>query len=220
MRELLFEGIAFGISTAAFLYGLFKIYIPKTPFYFKMIVSAVGCYALEELWEIVNVICGIGNSIFSIRLIGIFGCFCTFLAANAKGLNKVLDEGTKKSRPARIIAFAAPLAGLAAVGVYSFLSAGEKTVLHILIAFIVILPAIIDSYFELKYLLLPNDEMSFIKYIRPINVLVILEYIISFSYFFVTDKNTGLITDVISALIMAILVFASERGAAKWKTLI
>lgn len=220
MRVLLFEGIAFGISIAAFLYGLFRIYIPKSPFYFKMIFGAVGCYALEELWEIVNVICGIGNSIFSIRLIGIFGCFCTFLAANSKGLNKVLDEGTQKNRPARIIALAAPLAGLAAVGVYAFLSAGEKTVLHIAIAFIVILPAIIDSYFELKYLMLPNDEMGFIKYIRPINVLIILEYIISVSYFFVTDEKTGLITDVISAVIMAILVFASERGAAKWKTLI
>lgn len=220
MRVLLFEGIAFGISTAAFLYGLFKIYIPKSPYYFKMIISAAGCYALEELWEIVNVICGIGNSTFSVRLIGIFGCFCTFLAANAKGLNKVLDEGTEKSRPARIIALAAPLAGLTAFGVYAFLSAGERTVLHIAIAFIVFLPTIIDSYFELKYLLLPEDEMEFIKYIRPINVLIIIEYLISISYFFMNNINIGLTMDVISAVIMAALVIVTVRGAAKWKTLI
>lgn len=220
MRILLFESIAFCISTTAFLYGMFKIYKPKSPFYFKMIVSAVGCYALEELWTIVDVICGLENDMFSVRLIGIFGCFCTFLTANAKGIDRVIDEKNKKNRLARIISFVAPITGLTVFAFYAFSAVNEKTVSHIATVFIVVIPAIIDSYFELKYLLLPNDKIGFIKFIRPISTLILLEYIVSFSYLFIQSVNAGLICDVISAVVTALLVLAVRKGAVKWKTLI
>lgn len=215
--QILFETIAFCISIVAFIYGVLKIFATKAPFYFKMIICAVGCYSLEELWVIVNTFCKVENGTFSVRLIGIFGCFCTFLASNAMGFNKIVDDGNSKNKFARAFSFLAPALLLAVFCVYAIMI---KSAIYIIIPFVVILPAIIDSYYELKYLILPNDEMGFVKYIRPISVLILLEYAISISYLLLESEIIMLIMDVASAIVMALLVLASRRGAIKWKTLI
>lgn len=220
MQELLFEGIAFGISIIAFMYGLLKVYTQKAPFYFKMIISAVGCYALEELWVIVDAICGIYSGFLSVRLIGVFGCFCTFLTANARGIDKIIDDGVGKNKPAKMIALVAPAAFVAVFCIYTAMAIKDLSKPYIIIPFIMFLPLMMDSYFELKLLLIPNDDLKLVKAIRPISALILFEYIISFSYLFIQNEYFKLCADVLSAVVMAVIVLLSEKGAKKWKTLI
>lgn len=220
MQELLFEGIAFGISIIAFIYGLLKVYTQKAPFYFKMIISAVGCYALEELWVIVDAVCNIESNFLSVRLIGVFGCFCTFLTANGKGIDKIVDDGVKKNKPAKMIAFIAPVAFVALFCLYTIMAIKSVTISYIIIPFIMFLPLILDSYYELKYLIIPNDDLELVKAIRPIAALILFEYIISFSYLFIQSEIFELCADVLSAIVMAVIVILSEKGAKRWKTLI
>lgn len=221
MSILLFEGIAFGISIIAFIYSVIKLYLPKTtPLYFKMISSAVGCYALEELWVIVNAICGSENSTFSVRLIGVFGCFCTFLTANIRGIDKVVDDGVGKNKTARAIAIVAPILFLIVFGVYSYFAIGVKSISYITIPFIVFVPAIIDSYFELKHLIMPLDDLKLVKDIRPIAIFVLVEYFVSASYLFLNEVNLEMCMDIFSAVVMALIIMFSVRGAKRWKTLI
>lgn len=219
MQILLFEGIAFFISVIAFIYGIFRIYIPKSPLYFNMIVSAVGCYVLEELWVIVNAMVGVENDVFSVRLIGVFGCFCTFLTANSKFLNITVDDSTRKFKLTDVLALIAPITFLSVFILYVALTFNEKFFLYIIISFVVVLPLIIDSYFEFKYIVTSSKEIQHLEYIKPINYMILMEYVLSFVYFFVESQNILLVLDVVYAVIMALLVFASRKGAVKWKTL-
>lgn len=212
MNALLIESIAFAISIIAFLYGIIKINKISAPLYFKLIINAVGCYALEELWAIVNAICDFENDIFSVRLIGIFGCFCTFLTAS---VTKIIKEDNKNNK----LAFIAPLIVITLFLIYIVSTIKEKTILHILISFTILVPLIIDSYYELKYILTKDDKEGYLKCIKPINILILIEYTITLSYLFIKTVNIELILDISSAVIMLLIVLTSIKGANKWKTL-
>lgn len=213
MSILLFENIASGISIIAFLYGVIKVFIPNVPIYYKMIISAVGCYVLEELWVIVNAFCGVENDTFSIRLIGIIGCYCTFLTANSRALTNLLGKDVLNNRKSKYLALIAP----AAIFALSFAAILKVDKSKAVIMILVFLPLIVDSYYELKCLLTPMDDKGLLKQIKIINALVLIEYAISMSYTFVQELNVLLVMDVISAIGMALIVLASRKGAIKWK---
>lgn len=213
MSILLFESIAFGISIIAFLYGVIKVFIPNVPIYYKMIISAVGCYVLEELWVIVNALCGVENDTFSIRLIGIIGCYCTFLTANSRALTNLLGKDVLNNRKSKYLALIAP----AAIFALSFAAILKVDKSKAVIMILVFLPLIVDSYYELKCLLTPMDDKGLLKQIKIINALVLIEYAISMSYTFVQELNVLLVMDVISAIGMALIVLTSRKGAIKWK---
>lgn len=218
MNFVLYEGIAFGITLISTLYGIFTILKTNAPFYFKMIVNAVGCYTLEELWVIVNSICGVEVDIrLSIRLIGIFACFCAFLSANLKCFEEIVKTGSKKV-VANKIGFVAPILLFLLFFIYEFL-VFKKSFSYIIIPFIVIIPAIVDSYYELKHLFLANDDFGLMKYIRPISAFVLIEYAITFAYLYIESINIKMILDIASALVMATLIILTKKGANKWKTL-
>lgn len=220
MQNLIFEGVAFGISSIAFVYGLMRVYTQKAPFYFKMIISAVGCFALEKLWVIVDAVCGMESGFISVRLIGVFGCFCTFLTANYKGIDKIVDDGIVKNKTARILGLIAPIVFLSVFCVYVMLEKNDLTPSYIIIPFIMYLPLILDSYYELKLLFIPMDDLKLLKAIRPVSALILFEYIISFSYLFIQKEILQLSAEVLSAVVMTAIVIFSEKGAKKWKTLI
>ncbi len=217
MPVLLFESIAFGISLIAFIYGFFTVYLSNSPMYFKLMVSAVGCYTLEELWVIVNAICGVENDTFSIRLIGIIGCYCTFLTASSRGLTNLLGKDAVNKKAPKYAALIAPLI-VALIFAFGLSKAQiHQGLFFIAILMLVFLPMVLDSYFELRSLLLPMDEKKMLKSIKLLNILVLIQYVISLSYMLITGMNTLLVMDVVSAVGMALIVIVSRKGALIWK---
>lgn len=213
MNALLIENIAFIISISAFIYGLIKISKLNVPLYYKLIVNATGCYALEELWSIVNAYCGFESGFISIRLIGIFGCFCTFLTASINELNEFSKNNKIKNK--KYFLFLLPIIILFVYFYYVYKTYDFKLNFHIIISFIVLIPLIIDSYFELKNILI-NKNMN----LRMINILILLEYIITLSYLFIQVTNVKLVLDIISSLIIALIIYICNKGVIEWKTLI
>lgn len=212
MKPLIVEMLAFIISIVGFIYGVFKVSKLNSPLYFKLIVNAVGCYALEELWAIINALCGFENGFISIRLIGIFGCYCTLLTANVNGLSKLADKRVN------IISLLAPLICIGTYLVYIITNFRLTSITDNIISLTVILPLIIDSYFEIRNLLIKSNK--YIKCIRLISLLIIIEYMISLSYFFIQVTSIRLILDIASALVMTLLVIECEKGVIKWETVI
>lgn len=210
MNALLIENIAFIISILAFIYGLVNISKKDVPLYYKLIVNAIGCYALEELWSIINAYCGFENGFISIRLIGIFGCFCTFLTASINGLNNANKE---KNNSNKYLSFIAPIITIILFVMYSYKLYDLEINSHIVISFIVLIPLIIDSYFELKGILSNKNN-----YLKMINILVLFEYAITLSYLFIISTNVKLILDIISAIVMALIIYVCNKGVIKWKT--
>ena len=108
MIDNIFEVISALITFLAFLFGAMRLLGKDRPSYFKFYVCAVGCYALEEVWVLVNTFFGQNENMISIRLVALFGCLCFFLTASAKYLDGMVDSGQKENRTARIVALVMP----------------------------------------------------------------------------------------------------------------
>lgn len=213
------EDIAFYSVLLSFIYGIITVCLKQYPLYFKLIIGAIGCYTIEELWVNVNAFCGYENSIFSVRLLGIVACFATFLTANTKAFSKIIDSKNDSKSYKNFVALIAPLTLLTLLIIFISIVMKSETTLQIVVQIIVILPAIVDSYFEFRCLIASNDEKGILKCIKPINALALAEYLITVLYVIAISLYSRLALDIISAIVMALIVLASKKGAIKWKTL-
>lgn len=209
--------MAFFITIVAFFYGLFKVCLKKSNEYFRIIVIAVGCYVLEETWVVINTICNIQNGLFTVRLIGIIGCFCAFLTANSNLSKDKQYDISKETKMTKYGALLAPLVFVLLFIIYFIRSINVVPFYQIVVAFIVLCPLMFDSYFDLKYLLIKDNKNNLINSIKPINFLILIEYICSLLYVFFTKRSLLLSLDIISGVIMVFIVILSVKGAKKWE---
>lgn len=191
--------------------------------YFQLFVCAAGCYMLEELWVIVNSLLGSGNrdGLVTVRLFGFFGCLCFMLSANANEFDKVVDEGN--GGKARTLAFIAPAVLLMIYALYAFLPINSGSILNTVIGFVSIAPALFAAYFSLKHLLLPKDEMGFLKTVKGIDILALVFYTANYIYPLIDLCFSGTVMslyDLFLAVLLLGMIVLCGKGAAKWKTLI
>ena len=215
------ELIAFGISAAALGYGIFHLSQKDTPKFFRLYVCAAGCYVLEELWVIVNSLLGNGaeDGLVTVRLLGIFGCLCFMLSANAHEFDRIVDDGNNR-RP-KLLAFAAPAVLLICYVLFVLSPANTEPKAAVILGFFSISPALFASYFNLKHLLLPNDAMGFLKSTRWINCFALICYAANFLYPLLNLYCPPVfmsIYDLLLALIMSAIMILCRKGALKWKT--
>lgn len=217
------ELLAFAVSVIAFVYGAFFLFRKETPKFFQLYVCAAGCYMLEELWVIVNSLLGNGSQygLVTVRLFGFFGCLCFMLSANANEFDKVVDEGT--DRKARAWAFIAPAALLVLVALFVFSPVNPMTAPAVVVGLLGISPALFASYFSMKHLLLPPDEMGFLKAAKGIDIAALVFYAANYVYplLYLRFSNAALsIYDMLLAVILFVMIVLCRKGAVKWKTLI
>lgn len=217
------ESLAFIVSVTAFGYGAFRLFRKDTPKYFQYYVWAAGCYMLEEMWVIVNSLLGNGSQdgLVTVRLFGFFGCLCFMLSANVNEFDRVVDEG--KRLKARLLALLAPAVLLAVYALYARFQIGALTPLTLVLGFLSISPALFAAFFSLKHLLLPADEMGFLKAVRGIDILALVFYAANYAYPLI-NLYTGRTFMSVYDLILAVLLFGisvmCRKGALRWKTLI
>lgn len=217
-----FEIISFLISLFGFIYGTLNLIKKESPRYFHLITYASGCYTLEELWVIVNLLFGYGklDGLITVRLFGLFGCFCFLLSANANEFDRIVDDNTV-SKKHILISFTAPLFLVILYAIYAFLYYDIDTILNAIIGFIVFSPAFIASYYNLKHLIIPVDEMEYLNRTKPINICALIYYLVNIIYIFIYDyvsSNIHSVLDISVSLIMTIIVIISVKEAKKWKT--
>ena len=217
------ELLAFAVSAAAFGYGAFRLFRKGIPKLFRLYVCAAGCYMLEELWVIVNSLLGNGSQdgLVTVRLFGFFGCLCFMLSANANEFDRTVDEGN--SRKAKLLAILAPIGLLLLYAVYAFSPLNTRPMIVTGIGFLSVLPALPASYFSLKHLLLPEDEMGFLRATRGIDAAALVFYAANYLYpsaDLYCPKTVMSVYDLILAGMLFGVMAACGKGADKWKTLI
>lgn len=223
MNTVPFETAAFFISLIALIYGIRGVIKYEMPMYFRLPVAAVGCYVLEELWVIVNTIFGNYGSFITVRLFGVFGFFCFLLCANTGGIDKVLDEDCKRNKKARIAALAAPVLLLVLFSILTVNKYKSDGIAHILLSYLVMAPAFPSSYYNLKHLLIENDEAGFLKCVRGCDAVCLIIYFFNLIYLINYPENLLFISytaDIIMALLILALTVFSIKGGKKWKAML
>ena len=207
------------IAVFAFGRGAGKLFKKGVPLYWQLYVCAAGCFALRQLSETVNSLCGLRGNI-SVGMLGIFGCNFFLLSANYGTLDKVVDDGGAENKPARLYALAAPVI-MAALTVPVFFAWRKSDAVCGALWLLVLLPVLPASYFNMKHLLMPLDAFELLRATRGCNLLSLGFYLLSALYaVFRALANTAAagVTSVVLSVSMLLLVSAAIRGAKKWKT--
>ena len=129
----------------------------------------------------------------------------------------IVDDGSRKLRPARYVALLAPLGAI-----LLYLPNGLMEDLPIetkIAASLVWIPAVFSLYYNLKHAIIPDLDFGFIKAIKPYNILAVclgfaeLLCLTAWDYLY----NAQLvITSVIFAVLCVALIIAAKKGAERW----
>lgn len=209
MKINIYEITSFVIALSAFIIGFNVLINKKSNIYDQLIVYASGSYLLEEFWVIVNILFGKVESLFSVRLISIFGCFLFLLSysikTNTLGLGNAYEKSNLKDY--KFISLIVPIIIFAGYWLINLKFNYE----HSIIGTIIVLPLIVSTYFNLRYILSKNAN----KYIKYISALLIVIATINIIYFipFVTSSKLGSgIIDISMAVIILLINVLNKRG--------
>lgn len=219
MQAIILNLITFLISGGAFLYGIVRFYRKTTPMYFRLLVWAVGCYALKSLWGEINLLCGNQEPV-NISVVGVIGCCWFLLSANLGTLDSIVDEHGASGRPARLIALAAPSVMLLDLLWAGYSCRGSVPVGSLILTGIGFLPVLPASYFCLKHLLLPVDTFGFLRATRLCNLFGLLICVGSYAIVLLSlqgEASRLTVISLVQALLLVGLVYACERGRRLWK---
>lgn len=207
------------IAVFAFGAGAAKLFKKGTPLYWQLYICAAGCFALRQLSETVNFLCGIQGHI-GVGMLGVFGCNFFLLSANYGTLDKVVDDGGADTESARGSALAASIV-LTALSALVLLTWRKKDLVCGVLWFLMLLPVLPASYFNMKHLLMPLDPFELLRAAKPCNHAALCFYLLSALYSVLCGLGftaAAGVTSVLLSVSMLFLVIASIRGAKKWKT--
>ena len=217
MLDIIYGVASFVLAAAAFWLGAVKLFGTRRPLYMKLLVCAAGCFMLEQQLLLINLWCG-RRELFSIGMLGILGCNCFLLSANYGTLDKIVDDGSKKNRPAKILAIIAPaVVAIACCNVFYVWR--SKDLLCAVMWMLMLLPAIPASYLNLKHILLPMDDLGLLKATRLCNFSALVLYIVMAAFAACSASDSSSLVGILSCL-MSLSVFgisvSAIRGAKKW----
>ncbi len=216
--DLIYGIISFAIATAAFWLGAIKLFAKNNPFYMKLLACASGCFMLEQQLLLINLWCDV-HEVFSIGMLGILGCNYFLLSANYGTLDRIVDDGSRENRPARILANIAPII-IAGLCVNAFLLWKDKDIICAVFWMLMLLPAIPSAYFNLKHILLPADASGFLRATKNCNISALILYVVMTAFVACSAVDNSRLTGILS-LLMSLAVFgitiSAIRGAKKWR---
>ena len=202
----------------SFIFGLCNFFKRGKPLFLQSITMAMGCHSLGSIYHLCytltneTVIDG-----FTPAYLGRIGFFLFFIAASYGQMDRIVDDGSEKLRPARYIALIAPLGAILLYlpnGLMEDLPLATK-----LSVMLVWIPAIFSLYYNLKHAIIPDLDFGFVKAIKPYNVVAVLLgfaellCLTAWDYLYPTQI---LITSVIFAVVCVALMLVAKKGAEKW----
>ena len=211
---LYFEIAAEIVLLFAFFFGAVKLWRKGKPLYFQIIIAAVGCYALYQLFVIVVTFCNFAETYFNDGFFGILGCYWLLFSANYGAVEKIFDKPKTKYTVISIIAGVLMMALSAVVGI---LYIGEVRVTFFIFIMQQI-PACFVVYFNIKHLFTPVDELGLIKGIRLTDIFS-MAFCITCILDIATRIDSGIISgiaDLVLAFVAAALALSAVKGAEKW----
>ena len=216
MQNVIFGLASFFLAAFAFGFGAAKLFRKRKPMYLQLLVCAAGCFAIEQLSYVVNLWCNVTAAV-SIGMIGIFGCNFFLLSANLGTLDRIVDDG-KGSGKARAGAVCA-LVVTAALAMATFFAWKNRDMFCAVMWFVMLIPALPASFFNLKHILLPMDPFALLRATKPCNIAALVFYILTAVYGISLATMEGTVSGILSVLMslsVLALVLCAVKGARQW----
>ena len=200
------------------IYGLKHFFKKGKPLCLQSITMAMASHALGSIYHLCQTLTS--ETIvdgFTPAYLGRIGFFLFILTASYGQLDRIVDDGSKKMRRARLLALIAPL--LASLlylpnALYDEVPTGTKIVYAL-----VWIPASFAVYFNLKHAIIPDFDFGFIKAIKPYNVVVL---ILSFSELLCLtawDYYYPILMAITAIIFVVLCIYAmilARKGVEKW----
>ena len=199
-------------------YGLKHFFKKGKPLFLQSLTMAMASHTLGSIYHLCQTLTSdIVVEGFTPAYLGRIGFFLFLITASYGQLDRIVDDGSPKMRPAKAIALLASLAVILLfipnAKVYD-----TPTITKVVYAF-VWLPAMVSVYFNLKHAVIPNLDFGFIKSIKTYNVLVLM---LSFSellalsawnFYFATQLA---VTAILFAVLCVATIIAAKKGVEQW----
>ena len=213
------ELIPLSATLFSFIYGLNKFFKKGKPLFLQSITMAMGCHALGSIYHLCQTLTT--ETVlegFTPAYLGRIGFFLFLITASYGQMDRIVDDGSKKLRPSRIIALAAPICAVLLYlpnGLMDDLPTGTK-----IAVLLVWIPAAVSVYYNLKHAIIPDFDFGFIKAIKPYNVLAtclgFAELLCLTAWDYLYNAPLVISSFVFAGLCVAMMLVA-KKGAEKWK---
>lgn len=213
--------ISFLISLSAIILGLTILSKNKIPMYFKFMAGMAFCHMLMELHTQASYICGNTNDSIIVKTLAIIGSVLFLFSAEYGLIDKIVDDGNTKST-IKLVSCTIPMILIFWYVVILTMGLENNCLKMICFGLIVLLMAF-TSYFNMKHLIMNEDEIGFLKSSRLCNIFEILYYF-ELEVLWVSEISGIRFFSEIVSLLLSVTVFAlvlsAKSGAKKWKILI
>ena len=202
----------------SFIYGLNHFFKKGKPLFLQSITMAMGCHALGSIYHLCQTLTtSIVLEGFTPAYLGRIGFFLFLITASYGQMDRIVDDGSEKLRPSRMIALIAPLCAVLLYlpnGLMEDLPTATK-----IAVLLVWIPAMVSVYYNLKHSIIPDFDFGFIKAIKPYNILATclgfaeLLCLTAWDYLY----NTPLVISSFAFAVLCIeMMLAAKKGAEKW----
>ena len=211
------DGVVVLLAAIGIIYGICMLITKKLPLYFQLSICAVGCLMLGYIFDICDyIVNGMNSNEYFIGYLGSIGSFLFLLTASVGYMDGIIDDGTPQMKKCRGMALVAPIlaAILLVLNMFANVPISTKVVY-----FVLWIPAMYCSYFNLKHAIVPDMGFGFVKAIRPYNIAAL-----SFTFLQLIHLTLwnfcGWIALLISGFVfgcacIAVIVMA-DKGVKKW----
>lgn len=202
----------------SFIYGINKFFKKGKPLFLQSITMAMGCHALGSVYHVCQMLTT--QTVFegfTPAYLGRIGFFLFFIAASYGQMDRIVDDGSKNTRPSRYIALIAPVCALLLYlpnGLMEDLPLSTK-----IASSLVWLPAIFSVYYNLKHAIIPDCDFGFVKAIKPYNIFAVClgfsELLCLTSWNYLSNIHM-VICSIVFAIFSVLMMRAAKKGAEQW----
>ena len=199
------------------IYGLVNFFKKGTPLFLQSLTMAMASYFLSVTYHLCQTFTSeVILDSFTPAYLGRIGFFMFFITASYGQLDRIVDDRSPKMRPARLIAFIAPIcAALLYIPNYFAISPYFTKISYALIW----IPAVVSVYFSLKHAIIPDLDFGFIKAIKPYNVCVLLlsfSELLSLTAWDYFNSHWVAVTSIVFGILCICTMIAAKKGVKKW----
>lgn len=212
------ELVPLSATMFSFIYGLHNFFKKGKPLFLQSITMAMGCHALGSIYHLCQTLTT--ETVlegFTPAYLGRIGFFLFLITASYGQMDRIVDDGSNKFRPARYIALLAPLCAI-----LLYLPSGlmeELPVVTKIAVLLIWLPAMVSVYYNLKHSIIPDFDFGFIKAIKPYNILAtclgFAEMLCLTAWDFLYSAPLVITSFAFAGLCISMMI-AAKKGAEKW----
>ena len=202
----------------SFIYGIKNFFKKGKPLFLQSITMAMGCHTLGNIYHLCQTL-ALKTVIqgFTPAYLGKIGFFLFLITASYGQMDRIVDDGSPQTKPARYIALTAPVLAILCylpTAIMEDLPIGTKITLSL-----VWLPAIFAVYYNMKHAVIPDFDFGFVKAIKPYNIMATclgfaeLLRLTAWNYL---NTVALVITSVAFAVICVLMMIVAKKGAEKW----